>query len=178
MLLLGLVATTAVGPETARRTAEAINPEFLEGDAGMTKVETRRERATRDAWQAMADLVLDNERRREVSDKIGLSFGKIRALRRIAGRPMPMRELAALLGVDPPNLTPVVDDLERAGLVERQAHPTDRRVKLVAATPKGAELAKQAEEILDRPPAGLVELPSRELETLVQILAQVRQEQS
>ena len=47
---------------------------------------------------------------------------------------MPMGELAALLGMDPPNLTTVIDDLERSGLVERQAHPTDRRVKLVAAT--------------------------------------------
>ena len=125
----------------------------------------------------MADLVLDNERRREVSEKTGLSFGKMRALRRIAARPMPMRELAALLGVDPPNLTTVVDGLERSGLVERQAHPTDRRVKLVAATPRGAALAQQAEEILDQPPTGLVDLPSHELETLVQILARVRQVQ-
>src|ERR1700722_9148687 len=124
----------------------------------------------------MSDLVLDNQRRQRVSDQLGLSFGKTRALRRIASRPMPMRELAALVGVDPPNLTTVVDDLERAGLVERQAHPTDRRGKLVAATPKGAVLAKQAEEILDRPPPGLVDLPSRELETLVQILARIRQE--
>jgi DNA-binding MarR family transcriptional regulator len=142
----------------------------------MTKASIRRDQAIREAWHAMGDLVLDNERRREVSEKTGLSFGKMRALRRIAVRPMPMRELAALVGVDPPNLTTVVDDLERAGLVERRAHPTDRRVKLVAATPKGAALAKQAEEILDRPPAGLVELPSGELETLVQILARVRQE--
>ena len=100
----------------------------------MTTASARRDDAAREAWQAMADLVLDNERRREVSEQVGLSFGKTRALRRIAGRPMPMGELAALLGVDPPNLTTVVDDLERAGLVERQAHPTDRRAKLVAAT--------------------------------------------
>ncbi len=124
----------------------------------------------------MADLVLDNERRREVSEKTGLSFGKMRALRRIAARPMSMSELAALLGVDPPNLTTVVDGLERLGLVERQAHPTDRRVKFVAVTPEGAALAQQAEEILDRPPAGLVDLPLPDLEALVQILARVRQE--
>ena len=100
----------------------------------MTKESDRRDRAAREAWRAMADLVLDNERRQDVSEQVGLSFGKIKALRRIADRPMPMRELAALLVVDPPNLTPVVDDLERSGLVERQAHPTDRRVKLVVAT--------------------------------------------
>jgi DNA-binding MarR family transcriptional regulator len=143
----------------------------------MTKASSRRDSAIREAWHAMAALVLDNERRREVSEQTGLSFGKMKALRRIAGRPMSMRELAALLGIDPPNLTTVVDDLERSGLVERQAHPTDRRVKLVAATSKGAALAQRAEEILDRPPAGLADLPPDALETLVQILRRVRQDQ-
>jgi DNA-binding MarR family transcriptional regulator len=136
----------------------------------MTKASVRRDRAAIEAWQAMADLVLNNERRREVSEEVGLSFGKIRALRRIARRPMPMSELASLLTVDPPNLTPVVDDLERAGLVERQPHPTDRRVKLVVATPAGTALAQTADEILARPPTRLSALPAAELESLVRIL--------
>src|ERR1700684_1211559 len=121
----------------------------------MTKSGARRDRPAREAWQGMADLVLNNERRREVSGEGGLSFGKIRALRRIARRPMPMSELASLLPVDPPTLTPVVDDLDRAGLVERQPHPTDRRVKLVVATPEGTALAQMADDILSRPPARL-----------------------
>jgi DNA-binding MarR family transcriptional regulator len=136
----------------------------------MTKASVRRDRVASEAWRAMADLVLNNERRREVSEEVGLSFGKVRALRRIARRPMPMSELASLLTVDPPNLTPVVDDLERAGLVERQPHPTDRRVKLVVATPEGTALAQTADEILARPPARLAALPAEELETLVRIL--------
>ena len=140
----------------------------------MTKTSGRRDRAAGEAWQAMADLVLNNERRREVSEEVGLSFGKIRALRRIARRPMPMSELAALLTVDPPNLTPVVDDLEQAGLVERRAHPTDRRVKLVVATSQGAALAQRADEILARPPARLSMLSAEDLETLVRILAQLQ----
>jgi DNA-binding MarR family transcriptional regulator len=142
----------------------------------MTKTSVRRERALGEAWHTMADLVLDNERRREVSEQTGLSFGRMKALRRIARQPMSMRDLAALLGMDPPNLTAVVDDLEGAGLVERQAHPTDRRVKLVAATPAGASLAQRAQEILDRPPSGLSDLPAADLETLVQILRRVRKE--
>ncbi len=142
----------------------------------MTKARAPRDDAAREAWQAMADLVLDNRRRREVSDRVGLSFGKTRALRRIARRPMPMGELAALLGMDPPNLTAVIDDLERTGLVERQPHPTDRRVKLVAATATGAALAQQAEEILERPPAGLLELPAADLQTLRRILSGVRRD--
>src|ERR1700722_922387 len=140
----------------------------------MTKASARHDRSAREAWHAMAALVLDNERRREVSEQTGVTFARMRALRRIARRPMPMRELASLIGVDPPNLTAVVDDLERAGLVERQAHPTDRRVKLVVATTKGAALAQQADDILDRPPAGLLDLPADDLETLRCILARVR----
>ena len=125
----------------------------------------------------MADLVLDNERRREVSEHVGLSFGKIRALRRIADRPMPMGELAALLGMDPPNLTTVVDDLERMGLVERRPHPTDRRAKLVVATDAGASLARRAQQILERPPVGLSKLPAEDLEILGRILSRLSQDQ-
>lgn len=142
----------------------------------MTKESVRRDLAIRDAWHAMSDLVLNNERRREILEQTGLNFGKMRALRRVAVRPMPMRELAEQLFVDPPNLTPMVDELERLGLVERRAFPSDRRVKLVAATPKGAALAQRAEEILDRPPVGLVDLSSEELDILLQILARVRKE--
>jgi DNA-binding MarR family transcriptional regulator len=135
------------------------------------KASVHKARSAREAWQAMAGLVLDNQRRREVSEQTGVSFGTMRALRRIAGRPMPMRELAGRLGMEPPNLTAVIDDLEHSGLVERHPHPTDRRVKLVVATPKGAALARRAEKILDRPPAGLLDLPADDLETLVRILA-------
>ena len=165
----------SLGPRHRATDGRGDQPRVPGGAADMTKAGERRDGAASEAWQAMADLVLDNQRRREVSELVGLSFGKIRALRRIAKRPMPMRELAALLGVDPPNLTPVVDDLEQAGLVERQAHPTDRRVKLVVATADGAALAQKADEVLARPPIGLRDLPAYELETLVRILSLVRQ---
>jgi DNA-binding MarR family transcriptional regulator len=140
----------------------------------MTSDKVRRADMARAAWQIMADLVLDNQRRREVSEAVGLSFGKTRALRRIAAKPMSMRELAGLLGMDPPNLTPVVDDLEQAGLVERRPHPTDRRAKVVVATAAGAELAGRAQAILDRPATGLSALSTDDLETLVRILSQIQ----
>jgi DNA-binding MarR family transcriptional regulator len=142
----------------------------------MTSASARRDVAARQVWLAMSELVLDNGRRRDVSDQIGLSFGKIRALRRIASRPMAMGELATLLSVDPANLTTMVDDLERAGLVHRQAHATDRRVKLVEATVAGTALAQRAQEILERPPKGLSELPSDDLERLGRILSRVKQD--
>jgi DNA-binding MarR family transcriptional regulator len=141
------------------------------------KASADHERSARKAWQAMSALVLDNQRRREVSEQTGVSFGTMKALRRIARRPMPMSELAGLLGMDPPNLTPVIDELERSGLVERRPHPTDRRVKVVVATTDGVALARRAEKILDRPPPGVLDLPGDDLESLVRILARAHGDQ-
>jgi DNA-binding MarR family transcriptional regulator len=126
--------------------------------------------AAQRAWSAMCDLVLDNQRRREVSEAVGLSFGRIRAIRRIARAPMSMGELAANLGIDAPYATLVVDELERQGLVERQPHPTDRRIKLVAATAQGAALARQADEIMGRAPASLASIPASALEEMARML--------
>jgi DNA-binding MarR family transcriptional regulator len=127
-----------------------------------------------EVWLLMSDLVLDHQRRRAVSEAVGLSFSRTRAVRRVARRPMSMGELAALLGIDRPNATVVVDDLEAQGLVQRTPHPTDRRAKLVEATPKGRSLARRADEILSTPPATLAGLDREDLETLRRILAAAR----
>jgi DNA-binding MarR family transcriptional regulator len=121
----------------------------------------------------MSDLVLDNERRREVADALGISFGRARTVRRVARRPMSMGELAAALGIDPPNATVVVDDLESMGLVRRRPHPTDRRAKVVEATRKGKEMARRAEAILATPPPALSGLSTEDLEALRRILERV-----
>jgi len=127
----------------------------------------------RQAWLLMSDLVLDNQRRREVSEAVGISFGRARAVRWVARRPMSMSELAAVLGIDPPNATAVVADLESLGLVRRRPHPTDGRAKVVEATPKGKQLARRADEILATPPPALSALSTDDLETLRRILESV-----
>jgi DNA-binding MarR family transcriptional regulator len=126
-----------------------------------------------EVWLLMSDLVLDHQRRREVTDAVGLPFGRTRALRRLARRPMSMRELATALDIDPPNATVVVDDLEAQGLVSRRPHPTDRRAKVVEATRKGKDLARRADEILASPPPALGALGAEELQTLRGILRRV-----
>jgi len=130
--------------------------------------------AAREVWLLMTDLVLDNTRRREVSDALGMSFGRTRAIRRLARAPMSMRELADALGIDPPNATAVVSELEAQGLATRRPHPTDGRAKLVEATRKGKELARRADEILATPPPGLAGLSAEELETLRRLLTRSR----
>ena len=111
-----------------------------------------------EVWLMMSDVVLDQHRSREVAEAVGVSFGRMRAVRRLARRPMSMSELALALNIDKPNATTVVDDLEELGLVRRTPHPTDRRAKIVEATAKGAKLAAKADEILGRPPEALAEL--------------------
>ena len=128
----------------------------------------------REVWLLMSDLVLDNERRRDVAEALGISFGRARTVRRLARKPMSMSELAAALGIDPPNATVVVDDLEAQGLVRRRPHPTDRRAKLVEATRKGKDMARRADAILGTPPPELSALSFEELETLRRILGRVR----
>jgi DNA-binding MarR family transcriptional regulator len=129
--------------------------------------------AAREVWLLMSDLVLDHERRREVSEKLGMSFGRARALRRLARRPMSMGELAAALGIDPANATVVVDELEALRLARRRPHPTDRRAKVVEATRKGKDMARRADAILGTPPPALSALSTDDLDALRRILDSV-----
>jgi DNA-binding MarR family transcriptional regulator len=124
-----------------------------------------------EVWLLMSNLVLDQERRREVADATGISFGRARAVRRLARRPMSMSELAAALGIERPNATALVDELESLGLVRRGPHPTDRRAKLVETTRKGKALARRADDILATPPPHISALSTEDLETLRRILA-------
>jgi DNA-binding MarR family transcriptional regulator len=126
-----------------------------------------------EVWLAMSDLVLDQLRRRAVSDATGLSFGKARALRRLARRPMSMSELADALDIEKPNATTVVAELEAAGLVRRRPHPTDGRAKLADVTSRGRELARRADKILATPPPGLTALSADQLTALARILERI-----
>lgn len=127
----------------------------------------------RQVWSLMCDVVFANVRRREASEAVGLSFGRLRAIRRLARQPMSMSELAHSLTIDPPNATVLVDELEALGLARRKAHPTDRRAKVVEATRKGRNVAERADEILSTPPPELDGLNDDDLKRLWGILAGV-----
>ncbi|WP_019630979.1 MarR family winged helix-turn-helix transcriptional regulator [Actinomadura atramentaria] len=124
------------------------------------------------AWHNLRVLLQERgDRRREVTEELGMSFFRTKALRRIAQRPMTLRDLADALITDRPYTTLVVDDLERRGLVERTTNPADRRSKIVSATEAGRAVAARAEEILGRPPASLYALPPEDLAALDRIAA-------
>lgn len=133
------------------------------------------EQLRRDVWTQLSTLVLrENSGKRDVSEALGASFGRIRVLRRIAdGGPMPMRELVHVLQSDAPNVTVAVDDLQERGWVVRTPHPDDRRAKLVDVTPAGRRAARRAEAILARPPGVLARLEQPELALLHRLLGTV-----
>ena len=126
------------------------------------------------AWRAMSDLVLSHDRKDAVSEALGLSFARVRALRRLAEQPQTLRALAEQLSADPPYVTLIVDDLEERGLVKRTPHPKDRRAKLVQLTTAGRATARRANNILDEPPAALRDLPSEDLAILLSMLEQIQ----
>jgi DNA-binding MarR family transcriptional regulator len=124
----------------------------------------------RRVWRTMSGVVLDHDRKLAVSEELGLSFARVRALRRLVTGPVAMGELADLLAADPPYVTLMVDDLEQRGLVQRMPNPEDRRSKLVELTAAGRKAAARAEAILDEPPAALDEVPAEELAAVLRVL--------
>ncbi|MGA5760784.1 MarR family winged helix-turn-helix transcriptional regulator [Nonomuraea bangladeshensis] len=124
-------------------------------------------------WAAMRALVLEDDRRKEVADALGMSFSRAKALRRLLPGPLTMRELTAWLGTDRPYTTLVVDDLESRGYVRRTVHPGDRRHRIVTLTEAGRAAAERADRILARPPDALAALSADDLAALDRVMAAV-----
>ncbi|GAA3531103.1 hypothetical protein GCM10022222_12690 [Amycolatopsis ultiminotia] len=125
--------------------------------------------ATR-VWARLRAVVLEiHDRRGAVSEALGMSFIKVKALRRVAAGPLTMRELTAQLSTDSPYTTLVVDDLVRRGLVVREPDPDDRRRRIVTATPAGRREAARADRLVGEPPPQLRALSAAELAELDRI---------
>ncbi|MFF2994547.1 MarR family winged helix-turn-helix transcriptional regulator [Streptomyces sp. NPDC057950] len=77
-----------------------------------------------------------------------LTGAQARLLGLLSLEPLPMRRLAQKLKCEPSNVTGIVDRLEVRGLVERRPDPSDRRVKLAAATEEGLRVAHSLRESL------------------------------
>src|ERR1700754_841528 len=81
--------------------------------------------------------------------------------------PPSQMELAGLCGLLPAQVVPVIDEMERRGLVTRQRSETDRRRSVVNLTEKGREALAQAdalgEEIVSQLPREALEVAVRAL---------------
>lgn len=107
---------------------------------------------------------------RDVIVESGLSPPLVMTMHMLEGPPLTMRELADIIGLEPSNLTAVVDKLEARGYVERQSSPTDRRIKRVALTRAGRVMRKRLVERFKQPAGWMASLDPRDQEQLKQIL--------
>jgi DNA-binding MarR family transcriptional regulator len=84
------------------------------------------------------------------------------------------REIADTLALNPSQIVPMVDELTKRGLVERLAHASDRRARVVAATPEGRDLYDTARSrVSDALGVVLSGLDANERESLHDLLRRV-----
>jgi DNA-binding MarR family transcriptional regulator len=107
----------------------------------------------------------------QITQETGLPLAPLRALLVLPlNEEISMRQLARRLGCDNSYVTALVDALENRGLVVRQPHPTDRRVKVIVLTGQGQVLAKRAQLADTTPPAAFSNLSEPEIATLRDLL--------
>ena len=87
---------------------------------------------------------------------------------------MPMGKLGKQLLVHPTSVTGTVDALERLGLVERVAHPTDRRAMLARITDKGRRAIEDSNDSIAATRFGLAVLTAAQAKAVTKILSLVR----
>jgi DNA-binding MarR family transcriptional regulator len=119
------------GPETARRYAQ----EYPWSDALSMEVSIRLNSAYGAQAAALGRFfgTLGIEKRESRYSVLRILY--------FAGTPRTQNDLRVELNVTSPNVTYLIDGLEREGLVVRVAHPSDRRTGFVELTDKGRALA-------------------------------------
>lgn len=165
----GRAPLTAAAPGVVR--SEMMNPETTVGASSRAELARRASEAL-DRVACAADRRLDRH-----AGCYGLSDAKLEVLEVLcdcAERRACLHALGDELGVTRPNVTKLVDGLERGGLVERLPHPSDRRMVQAHVTRQGLRVAEEAlpgrgevmRELWDA-------LDDDELERLVALLAAV-----
>jgi DNA-binding MarR family transcriptional regulator len=105
----------------------------------------------------------------------GSQYNVLRILRGRAGAGTPCQEIAGQMINRMPDITRLVDRLEKAELVERLRTPADRRVVLIKITKKGLDLLQSLDQpVLDLHKTSLGHLSHAELVELNRLLVKAR----
>jgi MarR family transcriptional regulator, organic hydroperoxide resistance regulator len=129
-----------------------------------------------EAWRLMLDLFLAHRGQMlSISQEFGLAPQQAFALQHLQpGEPIKLSDLAQVLRCDNSSVTGIADRLEKAGLAERRAHATDRRVKTLALTERGMAIRKLYKERLGTAPAAVQNLADADAAILVEILSRAK----
>src|SRR5215468_12381940 len=103
----------------------------------------------------------------------GSDFAVLEAL--LHKGPLPINEIGRKILLTSGSITVAVDRLETRGLVERHAHGTDRRAKVVHLTRAGRKLitGAYADHAADMERLAATSLNRKERETLIRLLKQI-----
>jgi DNA-binding MarR family transcriptional regulator len=136
----------------------------------MEKVATTS--AQQQAWKLVLAIFLEQRSKMlSAAQELGLAPQQAFAILRLkTDEPTTMSELAQALKCDNSNVTGIADRLEAAGLAERRAHPSDRRVKTLVLTERGAVVRGLYQDRLGNAPPAFEAMSDGDAESLVEIL--------
>lgn len=122
----------------------------------------------------LAQLAVFRDFERTVGD-LGVSPGRVGVLVLVNGNPgITQSRLAEAVGLDRSTLVPVLDDLERRGLVERR-QGMDRRTNGLSLTASGKRLLGRVKRRIEAHERRMVTgMTEREREQLIALLARLR----
>ncbi|MYM28605.1 MarR family transcriptional regulator [Duganella sp. CY15W] len=85
-------------------------------------------------------------------------------------------QVADAVGIEPPSLVRIIDQLVAAGLVLRQDDASDRRARILALTPEGTQMAARLEKALIPFRRELFkDMPQADVEAAVRVLIKLDQ---
>ena len=128
------------------------------------------------AWRELFGIIIATaDHRGRVLEQLGLTPNDTRALGSLdRQRARTMRSLAEEWRCDASTATWIVDRMQQRGLVERRSDPRDRRITLVALTPRGVKTKAQLMRGIYEPPPELQRLTNDELIALRDAAAKLR----
>ena len=105
----------------------------------------------------------------------GTQYNVLRILRG-AGEPLPCGQIGERMVTRDPDITRLLDRLEKRGLIVRERTAADRRVVLASITADGLKLLKQLDQpVIDMHVSQLSHLGKEKLRTLIELLEMARE---
>jgi MarR family 2-MHQ and catechol resistance regulon transcriptional repressor len=124
-------------------------------------------------WKAASAVQVYAERSISDLETCGSDFAVLEAL--LHKGPLPVNEIGRKVLLTSGSITVAVDRLETMGLVERRAHETDRRARIVHLTKEGRKLIARvyAEHAADMERLASASLTREERKTLISLLKKI-----
>jgi len=124
-------------------------------------------------WKAASAVQAYAEESISELQMCGSDFAVLEAL--LHKGPLPVNEIGRKVLLTSGSITVAVDRLETKGLVERRAHGTDRRARIVHLTKEGRKLITRlyADHAADMERLASASLNRKERETLIHLLKQI-----